>query len=48
MSVLPPSWDLEVVFRAFCGDDYEPMANLFLQALTKKLFLLALATVVFE
>ena len=29
-------WDLEVVIRVLCGEDYEPMANLSLWALTKK------------
>ena len=46
MPICPPSWDLEVVFRAQCGGEFGPMADISFRAHTKKvLFLLDLATV---
>ena len=43
-SRVPPSWDLDVVLKRLLSLEYEPLERLSLRALTKILFLVALAT----
>ena len=43
--LVPPSWDLDIVFKHLMSPAYKPLGSLSLRALTKKtLFLVALAT----